>query len=234
MRTWLLLPLIFFVTVVYAMSVIVHMLLFRDKTVFYRYARSWSRMLLRVAGVTVIVRGQEHLDATVRYVYVANHSSLFDIPVVLACVPDNIRIMYKRELNKIPVFGWCLALSPFIPLDRADGRDALAKLDATIASMRDGTAVLVFPEGTRSEDGMLGDFKRGAFVLAARSGMPIVPLAILGSAAILPARKVQLNKGTVTLVISEPMQSLGTSRADEMKMLSNVRSVLHEHVVSHL
>lgn len=234
MRTWFLLPLIFIATVVYAICVIVHMLLFRDKTVFYWYARSWSRVLLRIAGVTVVVRGEEHLDATVRYVYVANHNSLFDIPVALACVPDNIRIMYKRELNKIPVFGWCLALSPFIPLDRADGRDAMTKLEATIASMRDGTSVLVFPEGTRSEDGMLRDFKRGAFVLAARSGKPIVPLAILGSAAIMPARRFEMNKGTVTLVISAPLVPMGTSRADEMAMLNNVRTILHEHVVSHL
>ncbi len=234
MRTWVLLPLIFAVTVVYAIAAMVHMLLFRDKPVFYRYARSWSRVLLRIAGVAVVVRGAENLEATVRYVYVANHSSLFDIPVALACVPDNIRIMYKRELNKIPVFGWCLSLSPFIPVDRADGRDAMAKLEATIASMRDGTSVLVFPEGTRSEGGMLGEFKRGAFVLAARSGKPLVPLAILGSAKILPARKFQLNKGVVTLVIGAPLHATGTSRADEMNMLANVRSILHEHVVSHL
>ena len=234
MRTWLLLPLIFAVTVLYAIAVMVHMLLFRDNAVFYLYARSWSRMLLRIAGVTVALRGEHSIDATVRYVYVANHSSLFDIPVVLAYVPDNIRIMYKRDLNKIPVFGWCLALSPFIAVDRADGRDAMAKLEATIASMRDGTSVLVFPEGTRSDDGMVGEFKRGAFVLAARSGKPLVPLAILGSAKILPARKLILTKGTVTLKIGVPLHATGTSRADEMNMLANVRSILHEHVVSHL
>jgi len=233
MRTWVLLPIIFVVTVVYAFAVMAHMLLFRDKPVFYRYARSWSKALLRIAGVEVVVRGAEQLEPTVRYVYVANHSSLFDIPVVLGSLPDNVRIMYKRELNKIPVFGWCLALSPFIPLDRADGRDAIAKLEATIASMRDGASVLVFPEGTRSADGKLGEFKRGAFVLAARSGKPLVPLAILGSAAILPARKLRLNKGTVTLVIGSPVHATGTSRADEMKLLGTVRSIIDERVVSH-
>lgn len=234
MRTWVLLPIIFAVTVVYAIAVMVHMLLFRDKAVFYRYARGWSRMLLRIAGVTVELRGEHNIDPTVRYVYVANHSSLFDIPVALASVPDNIRIMYKRELNKIPVFGWCLALSPFIPVDRADGRDAMAKLEATIASMRDGTSVLVFPEGTRSEEGKLGEFKRGAFVLAARSGKPLVPLAILGSAKILPARKLRLTKGTVAIIVGAPLHAAGISRADEMNMLGKVRSILHEHVVSHL
>ena len=234
MRKWFLVTLIFGITVVYALTVMAHMLLFRDKAVFYLYARSWSRLLLRVSGVKVDIRGTENLDVRTRYVYVANHNSLFDIPVVLACVPDNIRIMYKRELNKIPVFGWCLALSPFIALDRADGRDAMVKLDATIASMREGTSVLVFPEGTRSKNGMLGEFKRGAFVLAARSGKPLVPLAILGSAAILPARKTELNKGTVILMINAPVMLAGSSRADEMKALNVVRTIIHEHVVSHL
>lgn len=233
MRTWFILPLIFAVTVVYALAVIVHMVLFRDKEVFYRYARSWSRMLLRIAGVTVVAQGMENLAAVRRYVYVANHSSLFDIPIVLATVPDNIRIMYKRELNNIPVFGWCLALSPFIAVDRADGRDAMAKIELTIASLRDGTSVLVFPEGTRSEDGALGEFKRGAFMLAARSGKPIVPLSILGSASILPARSVRLYKGTVSLVVGAPLVMAGATRADEVKMLSDVHSIIHEHVVSY-
>lgn len=190
-------------------------------------------MLLRVASVRVEMHGQQHLGATKRYVYVANHSSLFDIPIVLATVPDNIRIMYKRELNKIPVFGWCLALSPFIAVDRGDGRDAMAKLDAAVASMRDGTSVLIFPEGTRSSDGNLGEFKRGAFVLAARSGKPLVPLAILGSANILPARKVRLSKGLVRVEVGEPMHMQGTTRADEMKMLADVHSIIRDRVVSY-
>ena len=233
MRTWILLPIIFGVTVVYALVVIVHMVLFRDKEVYYRYARSWSRMLLRIAGVKVNNRGEEHLVASMRYVYVANHNSLFDIPIVLASVPDNIRIMYKRELNRIPVFGWCLALSPFIAVDRADGRDAMARLEETIVSMRSGTSVLVFPEGTRSADGRLGEFKRGAFVLAARSGKPLVPLTILGSASIIPARKMRLNRGTVTLLIGEPLQMGGTTRVDEMNMLRAVHGIIHEGVVSY-
>jgi 1-acyl-sn-glycerol-3-phosphate acyltransferase len=213
------------VTVVYSIAVMLHMVVFRDKNVFFLYARSWSRLLLRMAGVRVELVGAEHLDARQRYVYVANHASLFDIPVLLATIPDNIRIMYKRELGRIPVFGWGLRLSPFVPIDRERSRDAAAQLEATISSMATGASVVVFPEGTRSADGTLGAFRRGAFALAARAGRPIVPVVLEGTATILPARSFRLRGGAVRCIILEAMTlPHPPSRADEKQALETVRA----------
>lgn len=230
MRTWFVIVTIALVTVVYSIAVMLHMGLFRDPSVFYVYARSWSRILLKLAGVRVHTRGVEHLQQTQRYVYAANHASLFDIPVMLVGIPDNIRIMYKRELEKIPVFGWCLKMSPFIALDRERSREASDVLDAVVNTMRSGTSVLVFPEGTRSPDGNLGTFRRGAVALAVRSGTPIVPVALVGTAAILPARTKTLRGGDVDLVIHAPIAMSGgeQSAQQEKALVASLRQTIAE------
>ena len=226
-RTYLIITVLVIVTVIYAIGVMLHMALFRDREVFYRYARSWSRLLLDLSGVDVTLEGVNHLEPGTRYVYASNHASLFDIPVVLATIPDNIRIMYKRELEKIPVFGWCLRMSPFIAVNRARSREAAGVLDATVESMSSGTSVLVFPEGTRSDDGTLGVFKRGAVSLAVKSGTPIVPVTMIGTAAVMPARTRKLVGGSVTLHLDAPLSVDGvTSSADEKALTATLREII--------
>lgn len=234
MRSWLRILVIAMVTIAFAVGVMVHMVLFRDTSVYYLYARSWSRVLLRIAGVKVRSSGFEHLSPTERYVYCANHSSLFDIPVLLATLPDNIRIMYKEELGRIPVFGWCLRMSPFIAVDRGDSREAFAKIEQTVATMSTGASVLVFPEGTRSEDGRLGAFKRGAFSLAARSGRPIVPVTLVGTAAVLPARGTRITPGVVSLTVDAPIiLPAEASKADQLQAMQNLHTVLEQRIFAH-
>lgn len=220
------------VTVAYSVAVMLHMALFRDRDIFFVYARSWSRWLLRLAGIRVQLSGSEHVQPGQRYIYVANHASLFDIPVLLATVPDNIRIMYKRELASIPVFGWGLRMSPFIAVDRDNSREAAAQIEQAVQSMRMGSSVVVFPEGTRSADGSLGAFKRGAFTLAARAGRPLVPVALIGTAAIMPARTWRLKGGTVQCMILPAVELPKDmpSRADERRAMEHVHTRIAEHV----
>lgn len=220
------------VTVVYSVAVMLHMALFRDRDVFFIYARSWSRWLLRLAGIRVQLSGSEHVQPGQRYIYVANHASLFDIPVLLATVPDNIRIMYKRELASIPVFGWGLRMSPFIAVDRDNSREAAAQIEQAVQSMRSGSSVVVFPEGTRSADGSVGDFKRGAFTLAARAGRPLVPVALVGTATVMPARTWRLKGGTVRCIVLPPVELPKDmpSRADERRAMEHVHARIAEHV----
>lgn len=231
MRTWFVIAAIFVVTCVYSIAVMVHMALFRDRDVFFYYARSWSRILLRLAGVKVKVEGAQHLVPTERYIYVSNHASLFDIPVILAYVPDNVRIMYKRELERIPIFGWCLKMSPFIGIDRSKHREASDAIDATVRTFASGSSVAVFPEGTRSPDGQVGVFKRGAFTLAARSGRSLVAIALVGTASILPARTKRLHPGTVRCVILPPRRlPEKASRQDEVAMMQAMHADIATHV----
>lgn len=199
MRTLAVYILVPFVTIVYSIVVIIHMVLFRDKDVFFRYARSWSRLLLRIAGVNIVFDpGTSRRDPTQRYIYAANHASLFDIPVLLASIPDNIRIMYKRELESIPFLGWCLRISPFIAINRNRAREATSAIKETAQSIaRNASSVLIFPEGTRSADGRVQSFRRGFVTLASVSRTQVIPVAITGTATIMPARSLRFRGGAV-------------------------------------
>jgi 1-acyl-sn-glycerol-3-phosphate acyltransferase len=189
-------------TTLYCSSVVIMMLLMRSKTIFFPMCRSWSRVLLAISGVKVNIIGNVDLPPKTSCVYVCNHASLFDIPVLIAYLPDYVRIMYKRELRKIPIMGWTLAVSPFIAITRADGRDAMRSVNESIEAVQHGESVIVFAEGTRSQDGSLGEFKRGAFMVAARSRKAIVPVTLIGTSTILPKKKLYFNGGTVTMVIN--------------------------------
>jgi 1-acyl-sn-glycerol-3-phosphate acyltransferase len=233
MRTALAIPAIVVVTVVYSVAVSIHMLLWRNTDVFFAYARSWSKKVLWLSGVHVTVQGAEHLVPSERYIYAANHTSLFDIPVILAFVPDNVRIMYKQELEKIPVFGWGLRLSPFISINRERSREAISTLDEAVISMQTGSSVLVFPEGTRSKDGSLGTFKRGAFTMAVRAGRRIVPMSIQGAHRLLPQGKLRLLGGSVVVALHKPLDvPEQATREQEKELMSTVREIIATDVVS--
>ncbi len=233
MRTVLAIPIIIFITVIYSVAVSLHMLLWSNGDVFFAYARSWSKKILWLSGVRVVLSGAENVNPGVRYIYAANHTSLFDIPVILAYVPDNVRIMYKQELEKIPVFGWGLRLSPFIAINRERSREAASTLDEAVASMQTGSSVLVFPEGTRSKYGALGSFKRGAFTMAVRSGRRIVPMSIQGAHKIIPAGSKALRGGVVTVTLHKAIQvPEQATREQEKELMQAVREIIAADVVS--
>lgn len=213
------------VTIVYAVAVVLHMALFRDRTVFYRYARSWSKRLLRLGPIHLTITGTEHLVPGRRYVYAVNHVTMLDIPIVLAAVPDNIRIMYKQELENVPVFGWALKLSPFIALNREKTRSAAEAVNDTVHTMSSGTSVLVFPEGQRSYDGTLGPFRRGAVNLAVRSHTPVVPVTLRRAETIM--RGSHIVGGSVDVVI-HPVLDVEQihSSADEKAFTERLRSII--------
>lgn len=193
---------------------------------FHRLSRKWAHHILRIAGVELIVEGTGNIPDNGHCVYVCNHASLFDIPVLMAGIDDDIRIMYKRELRRIPIFGWILASSPFIPIDRDNARNAMEGIERALDGIRQGSSVIVFAEGTRSADGKIGPFKRGAFLLAARAQKPILPVAIIGSNAILPSRTSQIRPGTVRVVISPAIQTGTTDRNLEKELMIKVHSII--------
>lgn len=233
MRTWFIIAVVFLVTAAYSTVVVIHMFLWRNHDVFFAYARSWSKLLLWLSNVHVTMEGAPALRPGERHIYVSNHASLYDIPVILANIPDNVRIMYKRELQKIPVFGWCLKFSPYIAIDRERSREASDVLDAVVETLSTGSSVLVFPEGTRSDDGRVGVFRRGAFALAVRSGRTIVPLSMIGTAAILPKKTRHIQGGNVILRIDEPIAVPQPATRDvEKGLLAHVRQIIANNVDS--
>lgn len=169
-------------------------------------SKAFSKVILWIAGVKLIVEGREYIDKNEDYIYITNHQSLFDIPILMQAAPSNIRFIYKKSLTKIPIFGWGMYLGGYIPINREDGREAMKSLRKAAERLKKGISIVIFPEGTRSEDGTLGDFKRGAFVLADEAKAKIVAGTITNSYKILTKGKLEINPGTVKVVFHKPME----------------------------
>jgi 1-acyl-sn-glycerol-3-phosphate acyltransferase len=201
----------------------------RGDHVFHALARQWARTTLRICGVRVHVRGLERVPMNRSYVYVSNHASMFDIPAILASVPDQIRILYKKELNWIPIFGWGLKLGSYIAIDRKRGADARRSLDEAAEKLRTGASALLYAEGTRTRDGTLQPFKRGAFNLAMKAGVPIVPLTVNGSYKLMPKSSFVVQPGEVELVLEAPIEIRGSGKEEEMRLMADVRTAIAKH-----
>jgi 1-acyl-sn-glycerol-3-phosphate acyltransferase len=166
----------------------------------------WTNFTLFLYGVKVVVAGSENVSSSSGKVYISNHSSYLDIFVLLAKVPDNIRMIYKRELTRMPLIGWAMLSAGFVPIDRRNARSAMGSLDKAAKKMKRGISFLIFPEGTRSKDGNVGEFKRGLFVLTEKAEADIIPLSVSGTSSLMPRDSLKIKPGTVNLVIGEPMK----------------------------
>ncbi len=150
-----------------------------------RVMRWWGRAFVRLGGWTVATEGAERLPAE-GAILVANHQSLLDIPLLVAAFDREVKFLAKAELGRIPVFGPAMRSAGNLFVDRDDPRDAVRVIREAGAAMRRGEMIVIFPEGTRSPDGSIGEFKPGAFFIARKTGAPLVPVYVGGSAAALP------------------------------------------------
>ena len=185
----------------------------------------FSYVILFVLGVKMTVKGRELLNKKKSYIFVTNHQSYVDIPVLMKAIPNTIRFIYKKQLSKIPIFGWGMYLSGYIPIDRENVRTAISSLKKAAGKIRNGISVVIFPEGTRSTDGSLGDFKRGMFVLADEAKVDIVPIAIDGTYNILPRDKFKIRGGHIRVTINEPIPY----RKDP-NLLEEIKSIIQENL----
>jgi len=204
----------------------------RKGRLFHALARAWARMVLWVCSIRVRVTGLEHLIPGQSYVYASNHASLFDIPCVLAGVPDQIRIIYKRELETIPFFGWGLKWGHYIGVERTSVSSAMQSLAEAARKIREGASVLLYAEGTRTKDGRLQSFKRGAFKLAAEAGVPVIPLTINGTFRILRRGSLVVRPTRVHLHLEEPILSDGTQGKEaEVRIMERVRAAIVKNYI---
>jgi 1-acyl-sn-glycerol-3-phosphate acyltransferase len=187
------------------------------------HVRGWARVLMKVAGVKVAVRNFDLIPEEGSCIFVANHQSLLDIPAVVSVLPGRVRFMAKRSLFKIPIFGWCLSLEGFVPVDRADREKARRSLEPAEKVLGTGTRLFIFPEGTRSRTGETGSFKTGAFRLAIATDVPIVPLAIVGAEKVLPAGRKRIRHGTITVVAGDPIDPDGLEISQRHELMAQVR-----------
>jgi 1-acyl-sn-glycerol-3-phosphate acyltransferase len=176
-------------------------------------ARTWSRLILVTTGVHVDVSGRERLDANRAYVFVANHQSIYDIPIVFWSLSYQIRIIAKESLGRFPFLGWHLRRTGHMLVDRRrPDRAALFGRASTL--MKQGLSLIVFPEGTRSRDGRVAAFKGGSFYLALEAGLPVVPISIVGSRHVMLKGRLAAYPGHVKLIVHEPIDTSALAATD--------------------
>ncbi|MGB8890361.1 MAG: lysophospholipid acyltransferase family protein [Candidatus Korobacteraceae bacterium] len=197
------------------------------------FARTWSQLILKTVGIHVRVDGLEHLHASQAAVYAANHLSAVDIPVLYANLPVQFRILAKKELFRYPFLGWYLKRSGQIPIVYGDAHASLRSLNRACDALRRGVPLMVFPEGGRSAIGTLQEFMGGAFYVAIRAQMPVVPMAIVGTYELLPINSFHVMPGEVALVIGEPISTKGLRLRDMDKLSAHVRQAITELYDSH-
>lgn len=194
------------------------------------FLRTWGKILLGIAGVRLQVEGLSLVPQGEHLIFVANHQSYWDIPAMLAVCPRVFRIAAKRELFRIPIFGWILTAARFLPIDRARPKSAQAGLSTAASRVQKGLTVLLFPEGTRSPDGGLLPFKRGPFVISLQSGVRVCPVLIDGTFSVLPRQNpIRFSFGkTVRVKFHEPMSPPPGEHGDGRKYAGAVESLLKQ------
>jgi 1-acyl-sn-glycerol-3-phosphate acyltransferase len=193
--------------------------------------RVWAAVLLWLAGIRLKVEGHEHLPAAGQpVIFVGNHQSNFDILSYFVGLPLQFRWMAKAELFKVPLFGLAMRRSGYISIERSDRRKAMKSMGAAAERIRGGTSVVIFPEGTRSADGRLQEFKKGGFLIALKAQVPIVPVAISGSWNVMHKGDLKFRPGTIRLRILPRIETAALTNKDTGALMERVRNCLAESI----
>jgi 1-acyl-sn-glycerol-3-phosphate acyltransferase len=200
-----LIPAIALYTIVLGAASIASSLFDRRGYFAHRCARAWSWLILKTTGVRVTVDGLDRITPGTTYVFVSNHQSIYDTPVVFASLPYQLRIIAKESLAYFPVLGWHLRRGGHLFVDRKHP-DRAGILKRWRALVSEGLSLIIYAEGTRSADGRVARFKAGSFLLAIEAQLPIVPVAVIGTRAVMPKGRLRTEPADVQLVVHDPIQ----------------------------
>ncbi|MDX1383587.1 MAG: lysophospholipid acyltransferase family protein [Thermoanaerobaculia bacterium] len=190
----------------------------------FPFAVWWARGLLLATGVRLEVVGAPAEKVAGRVVFMPNHQSLFDIPVMLVSVPCRICFLAKKSLFRIPVFGWALAAIGFVPIDRDDRSRARDAFNKAMESLDSGVSIVIYPEETRSLDGRVQPFQRGGFLMALKAGAPIVPVGIRGTFAVRPKGRRTMHPGPVEVHYGDPVDVTGIGVRERRELVQKVEA----------
>lgn len=197
-----------------------------DENISHRVAKIWAKMILFLANTRVEIIGVENILMKKPQIFMANHQSDFDILVVLAHLPGQFRWIVKKELFNIPLFGAAMRNAGYIEIDRQSHEKAMMSIEEAARKLRAGKSIMSFPEGTRSKDENVKPFKKGMFYLAIKSGVPIVPISIIGSREVMPKRSLQITPGQITMVIDRPIDVSGYSLENRQELIDRIRNII--------
>ena len=213
-------------TFVMSLTAITVSLFSRNGNSVHLIARFWAKSILWASRIKIDVQGLSNLDPDKPFVYMCNHQSNFDIPVLLAHLPVQFRWLAKEELFKIPIFSRAMRGAGYVRIDRFNREAAIESLKEAAAKMKNGVSIMIFPEGTRSRDGDIRPFKKGGFVMAVDTGVPIVPVIVQGTWPIMAKSSWRINTGEVSLLIEKPIDTTGYTRETKDDLIETVRSVI--------
>lgn len=215
-------------TVVIGLPVIAVSPFDRDARAVRALGRTWVRWILRTFGIRVEVSGLENIPTDTPALFLSNHQSLVDIAAIVDKLPTAVswRFVAKKELVRVPIFGWCLITTGQIIIDRGNRERATKSLERAAERIRGGASVIVFPEGTRSAAGSLRPFKSGPFHLAVAAQVPIVPITVSGSQRITPKGSLHVHAGTVRIAFGKPIATRGVTVEQRNELKTRVRAAI--------
>jgi len=220
-----LIPLIAVYTIVLGTASLMGSLVERRGRFAHGCARTWSWLILATTGVSVDVRGLDRLNPARTYIFVSNHQSIYDIPVIFANLPYQLRIIAKESLGSFPFLGWHLRRSGHLLVDRKRP-DRAGILGRWRALVKEGLSLIIFPEGTRSADGRLGPFKAGSFLLAIEAKLPIVPVSVDGTRLVMHKGELTTRPGAVRLTLHPPVETEALDVSAARDLAEQVRGVV--------
>jgi 1-acyl-sn-glycerol-3-phosphate acyltransferase len=219
-------PLIWLYTIVLGALSLTSSLFDRGGRVQHGFARLWSRMILGTIGAQVTVEGLDKIDTAKAHVYVVNHISALDIPILYVHLPFQFRILAKRELFRYPFMGWHLRRSGQIPVDQENPKKSIRSLNRAVEAIKNGMPLVIFPEGGRSESGQLQPFMGGAFFAAIRAQVDVVPMAVIGTYEMLKMNTWHIKPRPLRVVVGEPIPTTGMSVRDTESLAAKARATI--------
>ena len=195
----------------------------------HKISSLWCRLLCKLNGVKLEIVGQENILTDKPQIFVSNHQGYFDIFALSGYLPVQIRWVAKSSLFKIPFMGWAMSASGYIPVERDDRKKSYEAFNKTIEKIKEGSSIIIFPEGTRSEDGKIGPFKKGSNLIASRSKSPMVPVTVIGSGNIIKKGSAVVTPGLVKVIISPPVEPKNNKKENEETLESIRRTIMDLH-----
>lgn len=221
-------PLIWIYTIILGCISLLCSLFDRSGQIQHNFARLWSRMILGTVGIRVQVEGLDRIDTSKAQVYVVNHLSALDIPLLYAYLPFQFRILAKKELFRYPFMGWHLRRSGQIPVVLENPKASVRSLNLAVAAVRNNKSLVIFPEGGRSPDGQLQPFMGGAFYAAIKAQVDVVPIVLVGTYEMLKMNTWHIKPCPAYMLVAEPIRTAGMSTRDIAKITERARETIAE------
>lgn len=225
-------PLFFGATVFFGSLSLISSLWDKSGKLQHRIAHRWGQAITWISGARVTVLNRQYLDGRIA-VYVANHLSYMDTPVLFGILPFQFRIVARHDLFKLPFIGWHLTRSGQVPVNVTNPRASISSLGSAVRTLKSGMPVFIFPEGGRTETGHPENFLNGPAFMAIRAGVPIIPMALIGTHELLPIHSSEFHPVPVTLAVGEPIDTADYSIRQTDELTERVRDVIHHLYYEH-